>query len=59
MKPDTFDFKSLPTFPATTIPPPPSSHAFGLKNSEKSRCLEEVLEDEIKPERIITHLNQS
>ena len=28
MKPDTFDFKSLPTFPVTTIPPPLSSHTF-------------------------------
>ena len=28
MKPNTFDFKSLPTFPATTIPHPLSSHAF-------------------------------
>ena len=28
MKPDTFDFKSLSTFPATTIAPPLSSLAF-------------------------------
>ena len=49
MKPDTSDFKSLPSFPATTIPTPLSSHAFKQKNSENSLSLEEVPEDEIKP----------
>ena len=50
MKPDTFDFKSLTTFPANIIPNPLSSHAF--KNSENSLCLEEVRECEIKPNKI-------
>ena len=44
MKPDTFDFKSLPTFPVTTIPPPLPSHALNRETpSENSLCLEEVI----------------
>ena len=59
MKPDAFDFKSLPTFPVTTIFPPLSLHAFKKNNSESSLSLEEVREDEIKFKRNITHLNLS
>ena len=54
MKPDTFDFKSLPTFPATQL----SSHAC-KKPSKNSLCLEEVHNHEIKPDRNVTHLNPS
>ena len=50
IKADTFDFKSLPTFPTTTIPPPLFSYAFKLKNTENTLSLEEVREDEIKPQ---------
>ena len=55
MKPDAFDFKSLPTFPSTTISTPFSSHE---KNTEKSRRLEEACKDEIKP-RMKYHTSKS
>ena len=32
MKPDTVDFKSVSTFPATTIPTPLSAYAFKTQN---------------------------
>ena len=37
IKPDRFDFKSLPNFPATMTPPPLSSHTFKLKNIKQSQ----------------------
>ena len=60
MKPDTFEFKSLPTFLDTTIPLPHSPHMLlNRKKSENSLSLERVREDEIKPVRNITHVNLS
>ena len=53
IKPDTFDFKSFPTFPASTISPSTLLDAFISKNSENSLCLEEVREDEIKLNEIL------
>ena len=60
MKPDTFDFKFLLAFfPATIIPLHSPHMLLNKKKSENSLSLEELREDEIKPERNITYLNLS
>ena len=52
MKPDIFDFKSLSTFPANTIPLHFLHMFLNWKNSENSLSLEELRENEIKTNEI-------